>query len=163
VLITCTLINMMLLPLPLGLCFVHILLQIVINSHTYKCIILSCTRSEKDYKCYSPTLCHYLVLANVTFFDSVPLTSKSALLLVLLLCLLAVTIDSHHPELSHVPEEPPPNILGGCTHTIHLLLHHRLVMGMPLSSESNCSNTTNLALPLKFHLPIGLQKGLCSR
>lgn len=134
-------------PLPLGLCFVHNLTPNRNKLSHLQVYLLSCTRSEKDYKCYSHTLCHYLVLANVTFFDSVPLTSKFALLLVLPLCLLAVTIDSHHPELSHVPEEPPPNILGGgCTHTIHLLLHHWLVMGMALSSESNCSNTTNFGI-----------------
>jgi len=63
-------------PLPLKVlgytCFVHNfspgLDKLSLRSH--KCVFLGLTRSQKGYKCFSPSLNRYFVCANVTFNES---------------------------------------------------------------------------------------------
>jgi len=53
-------------------CFVHNfspdLDKLSLKSH--KCVFLRFTRSQKGYKCFSPSLNHYFILVDVTFSES---------------------------------------------------------------------------------------------
>ncbi|GAU27876.1 hypothetical protein TSUD_159700 [Trifolium subterraneum] len=55
-------------------CFVHNLSPGLdkLSARSLKCVFLGYHRSQKGYRCYSPTLKRYLVSADVTFFESIP-------------------------------------------------------------------------------------------
>ena len=42
-----------------------------LSAQSIKCVFLGYTRSQKGYRCFSPTLRRYLVPTDVTFFDDV--------------------------------------------------------------------------------------------
>ena len=54
-------------------CFVHNLTPGLdkLSARSLKCVFLGYHRSQKGYRCYSPTLRRYLISADVTFFESV--------------------------------------------------------------------------------------------
>jgi hypothetical protein len=55
-------------------CFVHNLSPGLdkLSARSLKCVFLGYHRSQKGYRCYSPTLQRYFVSADVTFFESDP-------------------------------------------------------------------------------------------
>nr|XP_027188949.1 leucine-rich repeat extensin-like protein 3 [Cicer arietinum] len=54
-------------------CFVHNLTPGLdkLSARSLKCVFLGYHRSQKGYRCYSPTLRRYLISVDVTFFESV--------------------------------------------------------------------------------------------
>src|ERR1044072_6591641 len=60
-------------------CFVHNVNPRLDNlsARSRKCVFLGYNRSQKGYKCYSPSFRRYFVLANVTFFEYVPYYGSS--------------------------------------------------------------------------------------
>jgi len=53
-------------------CFVHNFGPDVdkLFARSHKCVFLGYTRSQKGYKCFSPSLNHYFISADVTFIES---------------------------------------------------------------------------------------------
>ena len=53
-------------------CFVHNFSPGLdkLSPKSHKCVFLGFTRSQKEYKCFSPSLNHYFILADVTFNES---------------------------------------------------------------------------------------------
>ena len=54
-------------------CFVHNFTPGLdkLSAQSIKCVFCGYTGSQKGYRCFSPTLCRYLVSADVTFFNDV--------------------------------------------------------------------------------------------
>ena len=63
-----------------SICFAHALDPGIdkLSPRSHKCVFLGYPRSQKGYKCYSPTLRRYFISADVTFFESVSFFGPSA-------------------------------------------------------------------------------------
>ncbi|XP_061343384.1 uncharacterized protein LOC133289469 [Gastrolobium bilobum] len=61
-------------------CFVHNLSPGLdkLSAKSHKCIFPGYPRSQKGYRCYSPSLRHYFVSADVTFFESISFFDSSS-------------------------------------------------------------------------------------
>ena len=46
-----------------------------LDHKSLKCIFLGCSRVQKGYQCYCPSLHRYLVSVDVKFFENVPFSS----------------------------------------------------------------------------------------
>ena len=92
-------------------CFVHNFSPDLnkLSARSHKCVFLGFTRSQKGYKCFSPSLNHYFISANVTFIESSlyfkslssPPVSSSNQINIPRVC------DS--PGMSSVPNVSPPS------------------------------------------------------
>lgn len=106
-------------------CFVHDLSPGLdkLSARSLKCVFLGYHRSQKSYRCYSPTLRRYLMSADVTFFESVPFFGSTNVPLDPLQADIPTSSDivPLQPIVSVLPEstiyvppptEPPTTILG---------------------------------------------------
>jgi len=94
-----------------SICFVHNFSPGLdkISARSHKCVFLGFTRSQKGYKCFSPSLNRYFISVDVTFTEtsfyfkssSSPLVSSSNQTYIPIVC------DS--PVMSNVPTESPPS------------------------------------------------------
>ena len=79
-----------------------------LDPKSLKCIFLGYSRAKKGYRCYRPTLRHYFVFTNVTFFEttlfslSSPVTNQGKDD-----DLLVYTIASLAPTPAPIPIKPP--------------------------------------------------------
>jgi len=106
-------------------CFVHDLSPDLdkLSARSLKCVFLGYHRSQKGYRCYSPTLRRYLMSVDVTFFESVPFFGSTNVPLDPLQADMPTSSDivPLQPIVSVLPEstiyvplpaEPPTTILG---------------------------------------------------
>nr|KYP72342.1 Retrovirus-related Pol polyprotein from transposon TNT 1-94 [Cajanus cajan] len=127
-----------------------------LSAQSHKCVFLGYPRSQKGYKCFSPSLRRYLISADVTFLESsfyFPSPSSSSTH-VLAPSSTPLALD---PPLMFVvsPDPPPPPPLQ----VYHRRQRSRLPTGPPGNSLPVPPPSSPPAQPLESDLPISLQKG----
>lgn len=60
-------------------CFVHDLTpgRDKLSARAVKCVFLGYSRTQKGYRCYSPSTCRFYISADVTFFEDTPFFAHS--------------------------------------------------------------------------------------
>ena len=151
-------------------CFVHNLSPGLdkLSARSTKCIFLGYTRSQKGYRCFSPTLQRYLISSDVTFFESVPFFEPSSTLPFLSTSesvsdLLSTPLFPVSTEPDTSPH-PPTTIEPSRPLQVY---HRRRLMPSPEPEMITDSHPlpTSLpasALPPETDLPIALRKGIRS-
>jgi len=95
-------------------CFVHNFSSGLdkLSTRSHKCVFLGFTRSQKGYKCFSPSLNRYFISADVTF-------TESSFILNLYLLLLRLHLIKYIFQLSVI-------LLSCLMYLLNRLLHHLL-------------------------------------
>lgn len=149
-------------------CFVHNLSPGLdkLSARSLKCVFLGYHRSQKGYRCYSPTLQRYFISADVTFFESIPYfestdSTKEPLSTALPLPPLSISLESVTTE---APPAAPP------LQTYHRRQRPSVVhIPAPVSapeaipdSQPAPSPVSDPILPPEPDLPIAIRKGIRS-
>ncbi|XP_052725874.1 retrovirus-related Pol polyprotein from transposon TNT 1-94 isoform X3 [Vigna angularis] len=156
-------------PLPLRVfgstCFVHDFSPGLdkLSPRSHKCVFLGFPRSQKGYKCFSPSLNRHFIPADVTFDESSfyfsHLSSSSVP--------LPVTVDI--PLICDPPGDAPP-ILSSPSLDSHSPQDHPSPPPLQVYSRRNCLPHDSLRVPphvsppapaTESDLPIALRKGGC--
>ncbi|XP_052725873.1 retrovirus-related Pol polyprotein from transposon TNT 1-94 isoform X1 [Vigna angularis] len=157
-------------PLPLRVfgstCFVHDFSPGLdkLSPRSHKCVFLGFPRSQKGYKCFSPSLNRHFIPADVTFDESSfyfsHLSSSSVP--------LPVTVDI--PLICDPPGDAPP-ILSSPSLDSHSPQDHPSPPPLQVYSRRNCLPHDSLRVPphvsppapaTESDLPIALRKGIRS-
>ena len=92
-------------------CFVHNLGPGIdkLSARSHKCVFLGYTRSQKGYKCYSPSMRRYIISTDVTFFETTPFfePSISSESVSSSSSIVPLQVFLHPPAVSAVPEASP--------------------------------------------------------
>jgi len=96
-------------------CFVHNFSPGLdkLSSRSHKCVFLGFTRSQKAYKCFSPSLNRYFISADVTFTESSFYFKSSSSPLVSSSNQTHIPIVCDSLVMSNVPTESPPSQSDG--------------------------------------------------
>ena len=153
-------------------CFVHDLSPGLnkLSPQSHKCVFLGYTRSQKGYKCYSPTLRRYFISADVTFFESVPFFASTSSTSV------SESVSSTLPlpllvPITHIPLEvsPDPNNPTQPPLQVYQRQRWRLPSSLPIPASSGPTDShpepmpsSPPAPPPEPALPIALRKGIRS-
>ena len=127
-----------------------------LDHKSLKCIFLSYSRVQKEYRCYCPSLRRYLVSADVKFFENVPFSSPPThtsqgeaddLLVYIIASLVALPVPAPVKQAPPIPAPVKPPITPVYTRR----------QNPPVSSPPPAASTSN-PVP-DDDLPITLRKG----
>ena len=129
-------------------CFVHQLSPGTdkLDPRAIKCVFLGYSRTQKGYRCYSPSLRRFFVSADVTFFESTPFYSESH------------TIND--PEfMIPLPLALPPKAGLDRPDLQTYTRRHQIVETIPDSAAPPLASEASDPPPSASDLPIALRKG----
>jgi len=127
-----------------------------LSGRSHKCVFLGFTRSQKGYKCFSPSLNCYFISADVSFTESSfyfkslssPIASSSSQIHIPVVC------DS--PVMSSVPIESPPSP------PLKIYSRRQTFRRPPSDSPLVPDLPSPPALTVEPDLPIAIRKGIRS-